>query len=380
MTAGGDPAARERARRGEADELDGQILTAIGRGWDDPLSDAEFDVLARAVFAHQFRFLPVYREFCRLRGVSAAADVTSWREIPPVPAGAFKVGRWATFPPERQVAAFRTSGTSGAARGVHPFETLGLYNAAIVPAARRFLTPDHVAPRCLFLTPPPSRAPDSSLVHMFAVFREALGAPGSAFLPEGPPAPAAAFPLLDAARASGAPVLVAGPAIAFLRVLEAAEGRAWPLPDGSRAMVTGGFKGIRSAVDPAALSAAIERGLGVPVDRQVEEYGMTELSSQHYTPALRRALGLDPPGPPGFCAPPWVRVRIVDPLTGADVRDGETGALVHVDLANRASALVVQTSDVGRWSGPGAFELAGRAPDAEARGCSLAADLWLGAE
>ncbi|HUP19246.1 MAG TPA: hypothetical protein VM778_04740 [Gemmatimonadota bacterium] len=370
----GRPADREEARQAEAAELDAEILESIGRGWDDPLTDDEFDALARAVFAHQHRFLPVYREFCLLRGVSAPADVVSWRDIPPVPAGAFKVGRWATFPPGREAAAFRTSGTTGAAAGIHAFETLALYNAAIVPAARRYLVPDVERIRCVFLTPPPAAAPASSLVHMFAVFREAFGSPGSAFMPGGAPeAPV----LFDAAAAGGGPVLVAGPAVAFLRVLEAAGGRRWTLPERSRVMVTGGFKGVRTSADPAALAGAIEDGLGVPRTMQVEEYGMTELSSQHYTPTLRRALGLEAAGPPGFRTPPWARVRIVDPGSGGDVAEGEEGALVHWDPANRGSALVVQTSDVGAWTGEGAFVLRGRAPGAEARGCSLAADLWL---
>ena len=142
-------------------------------------------------------------------------------------------------------------------------------------------------------------------------------------------------------------------------------------------MTTGGSKGLRTAVDPAALARAIEERLGVPPGRQVEEYGMTELSSQAYTGALRAGLGEDDAGT-GFHAPPWTRTRIVDPLTGVDLPTGELGALVHWDLANRGSALAVQTSDVGARAAGGTFLLRGREPGAEARGCSLAADLWLG--
>ena len=90
----------EEARQREAAGLDSEILEAIGRGWDDPLGEAAFDALARAIFAHQFRFNPVYRQFCLLQGVSAPADVGDWRQIPCVPTGAFKVGRWSTFPDE----------------------------------------------------------------------------------------------------------------------------------------------------------------------------------------------------------------------------------------------------------------------------------------
>ena len=374
---------RDDARQREVARLDAEILEAVGRGWDDPLGDIAFDRLARDVFAHQFRFNPVYRQFCLLHGVSAPADVADWRQIPPVPTGAFKVGRWATFPQEHDRAAFRTSGTTGTARGVHYFDTLALYNAAIVASARRFLVPDRERIRCLFLAPEPRTAPDSSLVHMFAVFREALGAPGTAFLfpadsaNAGEGGVAAIAPALDRAVADREPVLVAGPAIAFHRVLK--EGaRTWGLPAGSRAMVTGGFKGLRTAADPASLARAIAERLGIPPDLHAAEYGMTELSSQYYDARLRRVLGFDADSGIGLVVPPWARVRIVDPVDGSEVAEGEVGAIVHYDLANRGSAITLQTSDLGAWVGPRSFELRGREPGAEARGCSLAADLWLG--
>jgi hypothetical protein len=104
---------------------------------------------------------------------------------------------------------------------------------------------------------------------------------------------------------------------------------------------------------------------------------MTELSSQLYDGGLRRALGfVDEPATEGFRVPPWMRVRMVEPFSGRDVEPGETGALVHLDLANRASALVLQTSDLGR-AVAGGVRLLGREPGMEARGCSLAAELWL---
>ncbi len=49
-----------------------------------------------------------------------------------------------------------------------------------------------------------------------------------------------------------------------------------------------------------------------------------------------------------------------------------------VDLANTGSVLAVQTADLGREL-PGGFEVLGRSPGAEARGCSIAADEMLGA-
>ena len=51
----------------------------------------------------------------------------------------------------------------------------------------------------------------------------------------------------------------------------------------------------------------------------------------------------------------------------------ETGSRQCGTLANTGSILAIQTADLGRALGNG-FEVIGREPDAEARGCSIAAD------
>jgi hypothetical protein len=69
-------------------------------------------------------------------------------------------------------------------------------------------------------------------------------------------------------------------------------------------------------------------------------------------------------------------VRVVDPETGEDAAAGALGGLHVYDLANTGSVLALQTADLGRAAGDG-FEVIGREPDAEARGCSIAADAML---
>ena len=93
-------------------------------------------------------------------------------------------------------------------------------------------------------------------------------------------------------------------------------------------------------------------------------YGMTELSTQFYDDGNGRA---DAPK----SGPHWIRTRIVNPLSGADVPDGEQGILVHCDLANYNSAVAIMTEDVG-IACDGGFVLLGRAGDEEAQGCSVA--------
>jgi Fe2+ transport system protein FeoA len=63
-------------------------------------------------------------------------------------------------------------------------------------------------------------------------------------------------------------------------------------------------------------------------------------------------------------------VRVVDPQTLEPVADGETGLIVHHDLANVWSCACIRTEDLGVRRGA-SFELVGRAPGAVVKGCSL---------
>ena len=90
---------------------------------------------------------------------------------------------------------------------------------------------------------------------------------------------------------------------------------------------------------------------------------MTELSSQAY------ATGLDKP----HRTPPWLRARVIDPATGKEVAQDETGVLHLVDLANVHSCLAIATRDLAIRRGT-RFQLIGRDPEALPRGCSRAAD------
>ena len=120
------------------------------------------------------------------------------------------------------------------------------------------------------------------------------------------------------------------------------------------------------------LYGRLEDALGVPVDRIVNQYGMTELGSQFYDSILR-----EPDAVRRKLAPPWTRVRIVEPTSHRDVSAEATGTLVITDLANTGSISAIQTADLGRSNLEG-FEVLGRQAGAEERGCSIAADLMLG--
>ena len=340
--------------------------------------DERFDALARALFAFQFEHCAPYRRFCAARG-RTPATVQHWHEIPCVPTGAFKELALHSFPTARTCHVFRTSGTSTEQRGALHLDTLELYEASLLPSFRRGVLPD-LAPgaraRLRVLAPAPAEAPESSLSHMFGVVVRELGDEQSGFDVRGGALDVRGLrEALEAACRDAVPVALCGTAFAFVHLLDAlaADDAALRLPVGSRVMETGGFKGRSRAVSRAELYAEIEAALGVPPGRVVNQYGMTELGSQFYDTVL-----CDPDAPRHKLAPPWTRVRIVDPETGDDAEPGAVGIVQIVDLVNTGSVAAIQTADLGRTIGDG-FDVLGREPDAEARGCSIAADEMLGA-
>jgi hypothetical protein len=367
-------------RRGAGDPARAELDAAVLAWMREPEwrhDEARFEGLALELFAFQFAHCAAYRRYCEARG-RTPHEVARAAEIPPVPTGAFKELTLVSFAPERMLHHFRTSGTSARGRGVLHLDTLALYEASLLPAFRRHVLPG-LRPgeraRIAVLASSPEEAPDSSLSHMFGVVLRDLGDTESRFfLRDGALAHDALLEALDAACASGTPVALCGTAFAFVHLLDAlaARRRALLLPPGSRAMETGGFKGRARERSREALYAEIGAGLGIPASRIVNQYGMTELASQFYDSVL-----LDPQAPRRKLAPPWTRVRIVDPLRGELLPAGRSGAIVVQDLANTGSILAVQTADLGVAVGDG-FEVLGREPGAEERGCSIAVDQLLG--
>lgn len=357
--------------------LDARVLAWMREPEPGP-DEARFEALALDLFRFQFAHCPAYGRFCAGRDRTPDA-VRSWREIPAVPTGAFKEVALRSFAAERAVRVFRTSGTSARRPGELWLDTLAPYEASLAWSFERFVLPEWRGRedrlRVLVLQASPAEAPHSSLSHMFGVIVAQRGDAASAFLVrEGALDQRAALRALEAAAAEGVGLVLCGTAFAFVHLLDAltAEGLSLALPAATRVMETGGFKGRARARSRDALYAEIEERLGVPPGRVVNQYGMTELGSQFYDTVL--AL----PGPRRKLGPPWARVRIVDPLRGEACAPGEVGAIEIVDLANTGSVLAVQTEDLGRTVGDG-FEVLGRAPGAEARGCSIAADEMLGA-
>ena len=356
-------------------ELQRRLLVLIARGTAQATTDAEFDRVARDVFAFQYEHCGVYRAYCdRLQ--QTPQSVTYWKEIPATPTSAFKDFALTCFPVEEAVAEFHTSGTTRDKAGKHFFPALELYDAAIRSNFVAHLLPDGVRLPMMILTPSPEEAPHSSLSHMMGVVRQEFGAEDSAYYVEGGQLLVGKL-VRDLCEAQWAhqPVFLLGTAFSFVHLFDHCEKEkiTFEMAEGSRVMETGGFKGRSRELSKTELYTLIERVLGIPQNRIINEYGMTELSTQFYDQTQRIGRQTD-----AKAVPPWARVLVIDPNTGREAALKERGLIRVFDLANLGNMMCIQTEDFGisqlNESGVVEFEVLGRAADAEVRGCSLNAE------
>lgn len=361
-------------------------LRAAMRPGEERLRDeGEFTRLALDILAYQMDANPVYGAYVRRQGIEPGR-LGHWREIPPVPATAFRELPLHGLDVRPVEAVFRTSGTrSGVrARGTHRVRDLSLYHESLLRCAADLLGLDPAGRgggrsagggplQIVALTPSPGARPDSSLVHMLGVWMKAWDPGGGRFLADAQWrfSPAALRREILRSREEKRPLLVAGTAFGFRHLVRELRGDPLPEPPaGSFIVETGGFKGRVRRVSRAELYLGIGRAFRLPSSRIVSEYGMTELLSQFYEPVL---LGSTPSEPSGrhYLGPPWTRTAVLDPGSLAPAGEGEAGMLCHIDLANLDSVAAVLTEDLGIAAGAG-FRLLGRAEGAEPRGCSLA--------
>jgi hypothetical protein len=383
----------ERAAR---EHLHQRVRAFIDAGAKGGATAESFDALGLDIARHQAEHVPVYRRLVASRGCDPRG-AKMVRELPAVPTDAFRLARVAAHSAKEDAALFRTSGTTSGARGEHALSTTATYEkgalawgrwglfcdrrdaSASAPSARRELGD---APTVIALTPPRTRPlGESSLHFMIQLFGAELAAEAhylqpslDKFVEPGDLREACAV-----ARRAARPVVLMGASFAFVHLLDALGEERLTLPDASRIMHTGGFKGRSREVAPGELVARMAATFGVAPRAVVGEYGMTELSSQLYEGTWRAEQGLSTPSAEHgvFVAPPWLRVSAADPDTLEPLREDEVGILRFEDLANVDSALVVQTADRGRCRGD-TVELLGRLPGAVPRGCALAVEELMG--
>jgi len=340
---------------------------------ENPAVD-RFEDLALAIFAHQFARCAPYRDFATRRGATPDT-VADWRDVPAVPIVAFKRADLTCGVPQRT---FLSSGTTQgtATRSRHLLPDLRLYRASALAGLHRFLFPDVARMRIVSLIAPGTELPDSSLSQMVDWAMDHFAVDGTYVAQADGLDVDRLVAALDASARTGEPLAILTTSGALIRALDAlrALDRAFRLPHGSRLMDTGGDKGAPRRLSRNGLLHAVWSAFAIPGYFVVNEYGMAELSSQYYDTSLSDRVG-GRHAPRRKCGPHWARTRILDPITLMPAAPDEVGLLAHVDLANAGSAMAILSEDLAVAVGDG-FELRGRAPGAEERGCSLSAAQW----
>ena len=364
--------------------LTGDILAYILRcpaSGSEALFDDAFTRLAIRLFHFQHARVAPYRLFCESRKLNPSS-VARWQDIPALPVTAFKQQDVTSLTPERRSRVFHSSGTTARAfsRHYHDADSLGLYEASLLPWFQAQLLPEGAASaecfHLLALTPRGVLAPNSSLVHMFETVARAFPWASRFFgaglddrqnwsldLP-------VILRKLEAVSREGLPMLLLGTAFSFVHLLDFLEEQKLRLhlPQGSRALETGGYKGKSREMPKQELHDWMCRRLGLAQNQIVSEYGMNELSSQAYDlVAGTRETGFTERR---FQFPFWVRARIISPETGREAEPRQPGLVAILDLANVRSCLAIQTEDLGIADSAG-LQIQGRARLAEPRGCSL---------
>lgn len=349
------------------EDLARRVTDLIAAGVDgDPHA---FDGLAHELFSYQYDANEPYRRFCRAAGASPDT-VGDWRDIPAYPTQAFKDEIVASFPMDQAVMAQLTSGTTSANQRGRIFrDELG---RELVFSANRAMTAGYVFPdfeagrrcRILILAPSPQMAPSMGMAIGMERTREHFGATGSRFLltRTGIDVKALVAALREAEDACE-PVALIGATSAFVYFLRACErkGLRFALPAGSRLIDGGGYRGRFGEVTRDDYYALAADRLGIPAHHCVNTLGMAESATNYSDRVLRdRVLGLGD-RPRRKTLPPWARVRVIDPDTGAECAAGDPGLLVHYDLVNVPTVLGVQTDNLGFLDEDGSFEIIGRA-------------------
>lgn len=351
--------------REESDALHRRVRRFMGESLSGTTTES-FDGLACELAHYQARRIPsVSAAFARCGREPSALRLAA--EIPALPTDVFRLRRIAAHAEADDVRVFATSGTTGSLQGRHAFRELGTYRHGAMAWAERMLWPDSARLRVVLLASEEGSSPESSLSYMLARFAERHG--GGAWFWDGARLDVTRLRLhLAELAAEGEPILVAGTSFAFVHLVDTFEGTL-TLPEGSRVMQTGGFKGRSREVAPEALVRSIAELFSIAPRSIVAEYGMTELSSQLYQPWTASSADTVTRR---YFPPPWLRVAAADPLTLEPLPPLSEGIARFVDLANVDSAVALQTADRVIVEADGSIELLGRQPGAPPRGCSLA--------
>lgn len=308
-------------------------------------SNSEFEQLALEVFAFQLNHNSVYREFCELQGKTSPLSL---EEIPFMPIAFFKSKKIIASGLKEELL-FLSSGTTGQERSQHLVAFREVYQRSFLSGYEQLIgNPEEQI--ILALLPNYLEQGNSSLVFMVKELIARTHHPKSGFYLKDLKS---LIELIQSLKSSGKKIVLFGVAYALLDLAEFQ-----PDLSGVTIIETGGMKGRRKELLKEELHFELSSKMNHPII--CSEYGMTEMLSQAYSRKKQ-----------WFHVPNWLKIMIRevnDPFSY--VKEGKTGGINVIDLANIYSCSFFATDDLGVIKND-YFKILGRFDNSDIRGCNL---------
>jgi len=300
------------------------------------------------IFYFQAKNNKVYNTYLKYLNINHT-NIKSIYEIPFMPISFFKsqkivTGHW----DESEV--FRSSGTSGQQRSSHYVKSLNFYHEVCRKCFEsEYGSPDQYS--IFALLPSYLERKGSSLIYMVDDFIRSADDSSGFYLNDYK----SLIERLEIAKLQGKKIILLGVSFALLELAEN-----FPVDlKGAIIMETGGMKGRRKEMIRSELHEILKNSFKVSSIHS--EYGMTELMSQAY--AYNDGI---------FTPHRWMKALVRDlndPFSY--IKNGTTGGLNIIDLANLHTCSFIETEDLGRMVDRKSFEVLGRIDNSEIRGCNL---------
>jgi phenylacetate-coenzyme A ligase PaaK-like adenylate-forming protein len=321
--------------------------------WEEEIfrisNDLEFEKLALQVFYYQAANNRVYKEYLAHLQIEARS-ITKVKQIPFLPIEFFKSHQVISGEQEAQTI-FTSSGTTGNLTSRHYVPDLKIYEASFTKGFEQYY--GSVQDYCILaLLPSYLEREGSSLIYMMEKLISDSRHEKSGFYLHNHEELIAT---IEDLKKQNQKILLLGVSFALL---DLAEKYQLDLAD-VVVMETGGMKGRRKEITREELHAFLTKKLGV--QKIHSEYGMTELLSQAYSK-----------GDSLFFTPSWMKILIRDTYDPFSYeKQGRSGGINVIDLANIHSCSFIETQDLGRIHPDGSFEILGRFDHSDIRGCNL---------
>lgn len=316
-------------------------------------SGQDFLDAALKTFRYQYENIEIYRKFVDYLKINPN-EVNELTKIPFLPIEMFKNHQIV----DKNVAAdlyFQSSGTTQMNLSKHFIADENIYQESIYKSFEQFIgKPEDFI--FLGLLPSYLEKQNSSLIYMVDYLMKKSAKPENGYFLYNH---SDLFELLNTLKDKK--VILFGVSFALLDFLDYCHSNSQTFTFSNTLTIieTGGMKGRKEEMTKDELLKILQEDF--KTDKIYSEYSMTELLSQAYS------LGENI-----YACPNWMRIlvrNVEDPFSFE--KEGRTGAINIIDLANIHSCAFIATQDLGKILPEDKFQVLGRIDHSDIRGCSL---------